>query len=219
MASPALGFQVPLTVLTNQPTDCSPILFHTFWDPVYYHIDDCDYPSKSTKQLKRWVKVAETIGHYMTYKILTLDTHEVFYCSSICSAEPNHPLLTGSNLYVDLLGGEMTSLLSPNPLLTLMGLPSLTTLQYLTLIQLSVVHCYLNLKVNEDIEPILFVSSLNKKKILPNPRVYQVLLFHSWYQYEDIVLRWYYDWWVQSGIWKFKKIIDNEGPLTPDHPN
>ena len=82
--------------------DISPLLHFSFWDPVYYKLDDSDFPSDSTEGRGHWVGIAENVGHAMTYKILTDDTKKVIYRSNVHSAlmKEDH------NKCVDLLGGE-----------------------------------------------------------------------------------------------------------------
>jgi len=50
------------------------------------------------------VGIAEHVGHAMTYKVLTVDTQKVIYCSNLRSASSSDP-----NLHVALLGGETSS--------------------------------------------------------------------------------------------------------------
>ena len=82
--------------------DISPLLHFSFWDPIYYKLDDSDFPLGSTEGRGRWVGIAENVGHTMTYKILADDTKKVIYRSNVCSAltKEDH------NKCVDLLGGE-----------------------------------------------------------------------------------------------------------------
>ena len=78
------------------------MLRFSIWDPVYYKLDNSDFPSGSTEGRGRWVGIAENVGHDMTYKILTDDTKKVIYRSNVHSAltKEDH------NKCVDLLGGE-----------------------------------------------------------------------------------------------------------------
>ena len=82
--------------------DISPLLLFSFWDPVYYKLDDADFTSCSTKGRGRWLGIAENVGHAMIYKILTDDTKKVIYRSNVQSAlaKEDH------NKRADLLGGE-----------------------------------------------------------------------------------------------------------------
>ena len=93
---------VPLQVATGSTPDISPLLRFQWWEPVYYKIDDSDFPSDSREKLGRFVGIAEHVGHAMTYKILTDDTRKVIYRSNVRSAlDPS-----ARNRRIDLLNGE-----------------------------------------------------------------------------------------------------------------
>lgn len=68
---------VPLAHATGSTTDISPILCFSWWQPVYYHLDDSSFPSESRKLRGRFVGIAENVGHAMTVKILTDDTSKI----------------------------------------------------------------------------------------------------------------------------------------------
>ena len=53
------------------------------------------------------VGIAEHVGHQLTYKVLTQDTHKVIARSELC------PVRTGTNRRVDLLRGEDFDPLKP----------------------------------------------------------------------------------------------------------
>jgi hypothetical protein len=70
--------------------DISPMLYFSFYEPVYYLVDETTFPSKSKERCRRWVGVSENVGHFMTYKILMDDTRRTIHRSNICSvADPN----------------------------------------------------------------------------------------------------------------------------------
>jgi hypothetical protein len=77
---------VPIQVLTGSTNDISPLLYFRWYEPVYYKLDDSDFPSDSREKCGRWVGVAEHVGHTMTFKILTDDTRKIIYRSNIRSA-------------------------------------------------------------------------------------------------------------------------------------
>ncbi len=93
MAVPSKNNMVPLTALTNQVTDCSAALCFSFWDPVYYKVDDNAFPSTPREDIGCFVGVAENVGHQIPFKILNLSTIKVIICSDIhhadTSSEPN----------------------------------------------------------------------------------------------------------------------------------
>ena len=53
-ASPALGDLTPLQALTGQVADISHFLYFSFWEPVYYKVDENEpdhrFPSQSTEK-------------------------------------------------------------------------------------------------------------------------------------------------------------------------
>jgi hypothetical protein len=78
------------------------MLYFLFYKPVYYLIDETTFPSESKELCGRWVGVSENVGHFMTYKILTDDTHQIIHCSNIhLAADPNV-----RNLCLDPLNDE-----------------------------------------------------------------------------------------------------------------
>ena len=73
-ASKLLNWRTPLERLTGTTPDISPLLRFHWWQPVYYKVDDSNFPSDTTEKSGRFVGIAENVGHAMTYKILTDDT-------------------------------------------------------------------------------------------------------------------------------------------------
>ena len=102
LACQSLQWRTPLEALEGSMPDISPLLHFSFWDPVYYKLDDSDFPSDSTEGRGHWVGITENVGHAMTYKILTDDTKKVIYRSNVHSALTKED----RNKRVDLLGGE-----------------------------------------------------------------------------------------------------------------
>ena len=54
-----------------------------FWDQVFYANPSARFPSESDERAGRFVGFSEKVGHSMTYKILTEDTHVVIYRSRV----------------------------------------------------------------------------------------------------------------------------------------
>ena len=88
-ATPFLNFQVPLQMLTGQVVDISPMLAFSFWEPVYYKVDDSSFPSENTEKRGRFVGVAENVGHFMTFRILTDDSSCIINRSNVRTALDN----------------------------------------------------------------------------------------------------------------------------------
>jgi hypothetical protein len=80
----------PLCQAYGTDNDISPMLYFSFYEPVYYLVDETTFPSKSKELRGQWVGVSKNVGHFMTYKILTDDTRQIIHHSNIHSAaDPN----------------------------------------------------------------------------------------------------------------------------------
>jgi hypothetical protein len=87
LANPALDWDIPLQRLTGNTVDISIILCFPFWHKVYAQAINLTYPTDTKEQLCYMVGFSENVGHAMTYKLLTCDTHKIIHRSSIHSAE------------------------------------------------------------------------------------------------------------------------------------
>jgi hypothetical protein len=89
-------------MVTGTTNDISQLLYFSFYEPVYYHDNNSPFPSTSKECRSRWVGISENVGNFMTFKILTDDTHKVIYCSNLYLArDPN-----AQNLCIDLLNTD-----------------------------------------------------------------------------------------------------------------
>ena len=79
----SLNWRTPIEKLNGSTPDISSILCFRFWEPVYFKLDDSDFPSESTERGGHFVGIAENVGHSLTFKILTDDTDKVIYRSRI----------------------------------------------------------------------------------------------------------------------------------------
>ena len=63
-ASPALGGLTPLQALTGQVPDISHFLHFSFWEPIYYKVDESEpdhrFPSQSNEKRGHWVGLLKT---------------------------------------------------------------------------------------------------------------------------------------------------------------
>ena len=104
-ASPALGGLTPLQALTGQVPDISHFLHFSFWEPIYYKVDESEpdhrFPSQSNEKRGHWVGFAENKGDQLTWKILTDDTNSIITRSTVRSATKTSP-----NLRLDPPQGE-----------------------------------------------------------------------------------------------------------------
>jgi hypothetical protein len=77
---------IPIGMSTGSTNDISPLLCFHFWEPVYYKLDDGDFPSVSREKRGHFVGISESVVHAMTLKILTDDTLKVIHRSNVRSA-------------------------------------------------------------------------------------------------------------------------------------
>jgi hypothetical protein len=92
----------PLCQAYGTDNNISPVIYFSFYEPVYYLVDETTFPSESKELCGQWVGVSKNVGHFMTYKILTDDTRWIIHRSNIHSAaDPNV-----RNLCLDLLNDE-----------------------------------------------------------------------------------------------------------------
>ena len=96
-ASPALGGLTPLQALTGQVPDISHFLHFSFWEPIYYKVDESEpdhrFPSQSNETRGHWVGFAENKGDQLTWKMLTDDTNTIIIRSALMSATKTSPNL------------------------------------------------------------------------------------------------------------------------------
>ena len=85
-ANESLNYAIPLQVLDGATPDISPILQFDFYEPVYYKAYESSFPSESVEKAGRFVGISETVGHALTYKILTDDTKKIIHRSVVRSA-------------------------------------------------------------------------------------------------------------------------------------
>jgi hypothetical protein len=70
---------IPICMSTGSTNDITPLLCFHFWEPVYYKFDDSDFPSDSREKRGHFVSISESVGHAMTFKILTDNTLKVIH--------------------------------------------------------------------------------------------------------------------------------------------
>ena len=74
ITSPVLVGLIPIQALTGQVPDISHYIHLSFWEPVYYKVDENEpdhrFPSQSNEQQGNWVGFADNKGDHLTWKIL-----------------------------------------------------------------------------------------------------------------------------------------------------
>ena len=92
MALKSLDYRTPHEMLTGVTPDISAFMTYHFWEPVYYkkaHDKWENFPSESDELKGRWVGVSESVGHAMTYQVLSEDTNKILHRSVIRTADPS----------------------------------------------------------------------------------------------------------------------------------
>ncbi len=91
IACKALDGAVPLLVLYGITPDISIIMLYTFYQPVFYATHDQNFPSQSEERAGHWVGFGEHCGDAMTHKILDDVNQTVIYRSAVRPRDPKNP--------------------------------------------------------------------------------------------------------------------------------
>ena len=228
---------VPLQCLHGSTNDISPLLRFYWWQPVYYKVDDSDFPSETREGRGRWVGVAEHVGHAMTFKVLTDDTRRVIYRSNIRPATSDAP-----NYRLDPLHGEGSDATRASPVLKSRhdiyieehGESDPTTNSTCPKLDMAIVHpsdlvgrTFL-LPERDDGQRFRaqIVEAIDKYtddfNAAPEHRKFRCSINDD--QYEEILTyQQIMEYIEQEGndpiYWKFKRITAHQGPLHQTHPD
>ena len=86
-ASPALDGITPLQALIAQVLDISHFLHFSFWEPVYYKVDEVEsdhrFSSQSNEKRGHWVGYADNKSDHLTWKILTDEKQQIITRSAV----------------------------------------------------------------------------------------------------------------------------------------
>ena len=86
VADPSINNTQPIFCATGKIGDISPMLVFTWLEPVYFKVDDSNFPSKSPEALGYFVGVADHVGHTMTFLIFHKATKKILPRSTVRSA-------------------------------------------------------------------------------------------------------------------------------------
>ena len=220
-----------MTKLKGSTTDCSALLRFHFYEEVYYKIDDSSkgFPSDSPEAIGYMVGIAEQVGHFLTYKVLTKDTRRVIARSELRSTKSAHnkrlEFLSGE----DLVGGQKIKTFvrshgednsdsiyneseeTKKPVAKLVDLIGKTFLMNkqedgqqhrARIAELVEGH---ELDIEQHPERVKFKVSMNNDQ-------YEELLTYQ--QVLDHILK---DEDTEV-VWKYKQIVGTQGPLSTSHP-
>jgi len=223
----SLNWITPIQVLLGSTPDISVLLRFFWYQPVYYKLDDTTFPSDSPELRGRFVGISETVGHTMTYQILTDNTQKIIHRSNVRSA-----LDSGSvNLKADLINGELGTkptdsdsdiiksvndsnidkttlkIIDPEALIgkTFLMDEKEDGHKHRARIIQAIQDYHYNLK--QDPTHIQFLCSVNDDE------------YEEAIAYADILRYIEKDSEQEETLWKFKRIVAHEGPLRTNHPN
>jgi hypothetical protein len=222
-ASLALGFQTPMTRLTGSTSNSSIMLRFSWYEPVLFNASETAFPSDTREICGRFVGFAETVGHGMTYKILSNDTQKIFHRAEVCSAlDPEAP-----NVRADLCDGEVDTpliiksfkdgrgdtvpqtqlkIINPGELIgrTFLTEPQEDGQRFRARIVCAIDDSDRELKA--DPKRIKFICSMNNDAF-EDIIAYSDILQHLERDEDD------------NHVWKFRRIMAHEGPLNSNHPS
>ena len=225
---------VPMTKLTGVTPDISVLLKFFFWQKVYYKKVDSGFPSESTEAVGHIVGISEHVGHALTWIVLTEDTQKLLHRSIVRPFTHDDP-----NFRAEMSGGETanttiklssdldepihsTFILDqeiepepppPPPIFNPEELVGRTFL--LDQLPNGEIHRAKIVgmikdhesKVNENPTMLKF-----RVKINDDDKVEEIITYNKMLEYlskdeENEV------------VWKFRRIVSHQGPLTKEHPD
>lgn len=222
---------IPINCLTGSTTDISALLRFHFWQEVYYKLDDGNFPSDSPEQKGNIVGIAEHVGHYLTYKVLTQDSRRVLHRANLRPATSEAP-----NKRMDLLSGED---LPPTPAVVKTRVETIDKDEGFTTISkqshtpvafnpADLIGRSFLLKESEDGQRhrarIVECISKHDADIENNPHRIKFRVSVNNDEYEEIlayneVMNYILPEDDNEVLWKYKQILSHQGPLKPDDPN
>lgn len=216
---------VPLIAATGSTCDISPLLRFSFWQPVYFMRDDSNFPSDSSEDRGRFVGIAESFGHYMTFKTLKDDTRKIICRSNVRSADdgfaPNlridpliAPIVVKSKDENDTKSNDVITDSSDQKPIAIINPSELVGRSFLLpadengqILRAKIVKAIENHEDEYARDPtkLKFVCYMKEDQIEETCSYNEILDYLE--QQED-----------QTVLWKFKRIVAHEGPLSPNHP-
>ena len=83
------GIVTPSQYLHGSTPDISTLLRFCWYQPVYYKVDDSNFPSDIREEREHFVGIAENVEHAMTFKRLMNNTKTIINRSNIkCTGLP-----------------------------------------------------------------------------------------------------------------------------------
>lgn len=219
-ATPSLNWKTPLQALNGDEPDISAIMQYQFWEPVYYRVSESDisFPSNAPEKLGRFVGFAESVGHALTFKVLTDDTQKVISRSVLRSTQDTasqQAKFDDNDTVPEILKSKHDRRdgdnITPMPTIDVESLIGRTFLmprqddgqRYRAKIVEAIDDHERGLS-NEKVR-IRFRCTVNDEE------------FEEIVSYNELIDNISKDE-TEEGLWKFKSISAHQGPLSPSHP-
>ena len=231
LATESLDWRTPLEYLTGTTPDISVLLRFSFWERVYFKIDEDQeqpqWPSDTKERAARVIGISDSVGHAMTYTLLTEDTKQEIHRSRLRTADDESiknvrvdtsndsdsgekdPLLIRSK--IDQLKGETTGTglveMDPSDLIgrTFLKPDNDSGESYRVEIVSAIIDR--EAKLSKDPARVKFICSVNHDEY-EEIVTYNELLNHVNRGSDENEI-----------VWKFRKIIAHQGPLSPHSPH
>jgi hypothetical protein len=226
---------VPLQHLTGDTPDISVLLRFHFWQKVYYKKVDGHFPSDSVEDFGHIVGISDHCGHALTYKVLNPSTLKVIHRSLLRPANTLDP-----NLRAELLGGEKNEDVT-NPVIhsrhddmlhddSKQPNPQDNTEPTVTPIinpEDLVGHTFLMDK-QEDGQQfrariVKLIEDHTSQLENDKNRIKILLSLNDDLREEIITYNQLLEYLAKDKdsdiVWKFKRIVSHQGPITPNHPD
>lgn len=219
-ATPSLNNRTPLEALDGVTPDISIMLRFYFFEPVFYRVQEPSFPSETREAYGYFVGFSETVGHSMTYKILSKDSNRVIHRSEVRSAaDPNQPNFHATTSSPALTAEEELSPPKSDVIKWGDSKPSMTTFQPVGIIGKTFP---LMVPGQEGTQQACVVRAIERhnSNLEDDPDRKQFMLSINKGQYEDIMSYSEILSHIEySGdrVWRFKTIVGHSGPIHPTH--
>ena len=237
MALTSLGGIAPLQSLTGQFPDISPLLCFRWMEKAYFTDDDAagHFPSRSKERLGYFVGFAEHVGHHMTFKVLAADANKVLCRSRIRSAEDSQdPNPRAAALALD--DGEESDTRGDLPRLDIIKSCGESISPDADFVKVGVPIAQLSdllgrtfpLPENEHGErsraKIVELLDQHEADTLANPQHARFRVSINNDTHDDVIshnklLEMLSEDEHSDVVWKFKQVIDHQGPISPHDAN
>ena len=105
VAQEKLGWRTAIEWVLGFTPDISVLLIFTFWEPVYYAVDEAHWPRDTREAMGRFVGISNGVGNAITFKILT-ENMKVIRRSVVRSG-------AGQGIFVNLRANKEAPQLAP----------------------------------------------------------------------------------------------------------